>query len=240
MKILLYDLETTPNLAYVWGKFEQNVIAFEKEWEILCFAYKWYGEKEVQCFARDGKDDYTLLKRLYKLFKEADVIIAHNGDNFDQKKVNARLIYHGFSPPKIMRSIDTKKIAKRYFAFNSNSLNDLGTHLGLGKKVETGGFELWRRCMLGCKKSWKKMMKYNKQDVVLLEKVYKKFLPWIQDHPNVAKVNEVKENKFGICPNCGSAHVWKGGIRASNMQLRQQWQCKTCKSWFLTKYVKEK
>jgi hypothetical protein len=46
-RVLLYDIETFPNEAYVWGKYDQNVIAFKKEWEMASFAYKWLGEKEV-------------------------------------------------------------------------------------------------------------------------------------------------------------------------------------------------
>lgn len=33
-KILLFDIETSPNLSYTWEKYQQDVIAFEKEREI--------------------------------------------------------------------------------------------------------------------------------------------------------------------------------------------------------------
>ena len=35
-KILYYDIETAPNLSYVWGQYEQNVIAHVSEWHMLC------------------------------------------------------------------------------------------------------------------------------------------------------------------------------------------------------------
>jgi hypothetical protein len=34
-------LETAPNLGYVWGKWEQNVIDFKKSWYVLSFAVLW-------------------------------------------------------------------------------------------------------------------------------------------------------------------------------------------------------
>jgi DNA polymerase elongation subunit (family B) len=156
-KILFYDIETSPNLGYVWQKWETDVIQFHTEWEILSFAYKFQGDKSVKCVTRKDfldKTDKSLVKKLQEVMDSADIIVAHNGDQFDIKKSTARMIFHGLGPTKIIKSIDTKKIAKKYFAFNSNSLNDLGEYLGLGKKVKTGGFELWLGCMSGDKRSW--------------------------------------------------------------------------------------
>lgn len=236
-KILFYDIETSPNLAYVWGKYEQNVIAYEKEWELLSVAYKWKGEKTVHCITRDDYRDTTdksLTKDVLALFKEADIIVGHNNDNFDQKKVQARFIFHGFEPPKFLNSVDTKKIAKRHFNFNSNSLNDLGQYLGLGKKVETGGFQLWLDCMNGSEKAWKKMKKYNKQDVVLLEKVYEKFLPWVDNHPNFSLVNKQKDEL--LCPVCLSENIKFVDIYFNARSIKQINKCEDCSNRFYSKY----
>jgi uncharacterized protein YprB with RNaseH-like and TPR domain len=235
-KILFFDIETSPNIGYSWGRWEQNIISFQKEWEILSFAWKFQGKKTVRCLTRaDFKDktDKSLVRMLRAVLNAADVVVAHNGDQFDVKKSTARMIYHGFSPTKPLKSIDTKKIAKKYFNFNSNSLNDLGTYLGLGKKLNTGGFDLWLGCMANDKKSWATMAKYNKQDVVLLEKVYDKFRPWIHNHPNVAKLYNI-----GECPKCTSPNVVKRGIRANTAGLQQQMLCNDCKGWYLTRYKK--
>ena len=39
-KILLIDIETAPNLGYIWGKYEQNVIDYKTEWYLLSFCAK--------------------------------------------------------------------------------------------------------------------------------------------------------------------------------------------------------
>jgi len=234
-KILLFDIETTPNLAWVWGKYQQDVIAFEKDWELLCFAYKWYGRKKVYFERADkyqmtGKSaDKKLCERLQELFDEADIIIGHNGDNFDIKKTHARMIHHEYNPPAPAKTIDTLKIAKNRFKFTSNRLDDLGVFLGLGEKINTGGFPLWKGCMAENKKSWNKMEKYNKQDVILLEKIYERFKPWIPNHPNISLL----EGGNG-CPNCGSINVIRQGLRANHKAVQQQWQCKDCNGWYLT------
>lgn len=234
-KVLLYDIETAPNLAYVWGKYDQNVIDFKKEWTLLSFAYKWLGSNKVHCHTVKGaKSDRQVAKKLHKLFNEADVMVAHNGDEFDYKKVKARFIYHDLEPVKLAANVDTRKVAKRYFNFNSNSLNDLGRYLKVGRKIKHEGFSLWLGCMKDDAKSWETMVRYNKQDVLLLERIYKKFLPWMHTHPNMALLR----GKLEGCPKCGSKHVIKKGIRANNVTMQQQWQCKKCLGWFLTRRSK--
>lgn len=241
-KILLFDIETSPNLGYCWGKWEQNIIDFKENWYILTFSYKWLGEKKTHVlslpdfptYKGNRENDVELVAELWKLFDEADVIIAHNGDSFDIKKANSRFVQHGMTPPTPYKTIDTKKVAKAYFRFDSNKLDDLGQYLGLGRKLDTGGFELWLGCMAGEKKSWDLMCKYNKQDVVLLERVYLALRPWMTNHPNANLTNETTCN----CPICGSANVQKRGFAITRVSKRQRLQCLDCGGWSQGQSVK--
>ncbi len=236
-KILLYDVETAANIGAIWQKYEQNVLWYEKEWYMLCFAYKWLDQKGTKAVAlpdfkwyeKNKENDKKVLEALWKLFDEADIVIAHNGNNFDQKKSNARFIFHGMTPPSPYKTIDTLKVARRYFKFNSNKLDDLGELLGLGRKLETGGLPLWKGCMEGDEKAWKKMIRYNKQDVVLLEEVYLKLLPWMTNHPNLNKYLQTEHS----CPNCSSFDLQRRGKESTvgNVNLYQRWQCKSCGKW---------
>lgn len=232
-KILFYDIETSPNLAYVWEKYEQNVLSYVKEWDLLSVAYKFQGDKTVKCFARPDFHDLTdrsITVQLHKLLASADVIIAHNGNSFDIKKSNAKFIEHGLSPIKPIVSIDTKLVARNLFKFNSNSLNDIGTLLKVGNKLKHTGFDLWLGCMKGDAESWELMKKYNKQDIVLLEKVYNKMMPFMKVHPNMALL---QGKTVQDCPKCGSSNVKKDGIRANSASLQQQLKCNDCKGYFL-------
>jgi uncharacterized protein YprB with RNaseH-like and TPR domain/predicted RNA-binding Zn-ribbon protein involved in translation (DUF1610 family) len=232
VKILFFDIETTPNVVYTWGRYEQDAIDVVDDWHLLCFAYKWFGEKET--FAMNGKEE-NMVKYLWQLFNEADVIVAHNGDQFDIKKVNALFIKYGMKPPAPYKTIDTKKVAKRYFRFDSNKLDDLGRYLGLGRKMQTGGFELWKGCMDGDKKAWKIMLDYNKQDVILLEKVYLKMRSWITNHPNLNLFN----NEDHVCPNCGSNKIQKRGFSVSRTGKYQRHACQDCGAWSIGEKVGE-
>lgn len=229
-KVLLYDLETAPNLAYVWGKYEQDVIAYEQEGYMLSWSAKWLDGKQITKGLDDYKckDDKELVRELYKLISEADIVIAHNGDRFDIRKMNTRFIFHGLQPPEPYKTVDTLKIARRYFAFNSNKLDDLGQFLNLGRKVKHPGFQLWLGCMNGDKKSWQLMKKYNKQDVLLLERVYLKLLPWITNHPNF------KDGELD-CPNCNSTSYQRKGIDFFKGVKSQRYKCSDCGTNFYSK-----
>lgn len=234
-RILVYDIETFPNIAAVWGKYEQNVLWYEREGGLASFAYKWLGERKThiralpdyRTYKKDKYDDYFLIQELHKLFEESDALIAHNGDNFDQKKVNARILAHGLTPPAPYKQIDTLKVARKNFKLNSNKLDDLAKLLGVGRKERTGGIDLWYDCYYGDVKAWAKMKSYNKQDVVLLEKVYYKLLPWITSHPAMG----VLSNKPGTCPKCGKGPLQKRGFNFTTVSTVQRYQCQYCGGW---------
>lgn len=234
-KILLFDIETAPNLSWVWGKYEQNVIAYQQEWYMMTFAYKWLGQKQIKAkalpdfktYKKDHTNDRELVAELWSLLDEADIVIAHNGDQFDIKKANARFLYHGLPAPSPYKTVDTKKVLKRYFKLNSNSLNDASELLGLGEKVDTGGFDLWLGCMAGKATAWRDMVKYNKQDVHLLEKLYLATRGWIHNHHNVNLVDEAQ----GKCPNCGSHKLQKRGWGYTKVSKYQRYQCTDCGAW---------
>lgn len=229
MKILFFDIETTPNLGYWWhGLWEQDIIKIKKEGSVLCFAYKWADSKQTHFVGLNRKNRKQLAKELWKIFDEADIIVAHNGDRFDIKKSNVFFLKHGLTPPSPYKTVDTRKEAKKHFMFNSNKLTDLGKFLELGEKEQTGGFSLWEGCMSGDRKAWHTMEVYNRQDVVLLEKVYKKLLPWMKSHPDTL---------LGECPKCGSDRVQSRGLSVTRKGSKSRLHCQSCGGWHLSPMI---
>lgn len=231
MKTILFDLETSPNLSYIWGRYEQNAIENVKDWRVLSFSYKVLGEKKTYSYGlpdfprykKDKDDDSELMKKLHGILSDADIVVAHNGDEFDIKKSNARFLAAGLTPPRPYKSIDTKKVAKRYFQFDSNKLDELGRYLGVGRKEDSGGWGTWKGCLAGDMKSWSLMKKYNAKDVELLERVYLKLRPWIANFPAF-------EDR-GVCSNCGSAKLQSRGFRHTKLNKIQRLQCTGCGAW---------
>lgn len=231
-KVLFLDIETMAILSYNWGIYDQSAIKIKKDWELLSLAWKWQGSKKVHCITRQNKDtDLNVAKKAHELLSQADICSGHNGDQFDLKKLKARMLFHGLEPIKPTVSVDTKKMVKSVFNLTSNSLNHIAQYLGLGQKIKHSGFELWEGCEANDPKAWKMMIKYNKMDVVLLEKVYNKLVPWMKNHPNMALLQGKNVNEG--CNKCGSSNVVKDGLHANTTTINQRLKCKDCKGYFL-------
>jgi len=222
---LLIDIESTPIISYNWGLYEQDAIKRIKTFTILSVAYKWLGGK-CEVLACDKMTEKQLLLKLHKLLNEAEIVVAHNGDAFDIKKINARFIIHQIHPPSPYRTIDTKKVAKSVAAFDSNSLNNLGIDLDEGEKVKHRGFDMWEGCMAGNKRDWADMKRYNMQDVELLERIYLRLRPWIKNHPNMGVYSDEK-----VCPKCGSIDIHLRGFGFNNSGKFQRIHCLGCGAW---------
>lgn len=238
MRVLLFDIETAPLQGVFWSMWKQN-IGYNQlfdEWYMLTWAAKWLDEPE-ESFLYDSLhlhgdmyDDEPIVKSLHALIDEADVVVAHNGDRFDIKKINTRFLHHGLSPPSPYKSVDTLKIAKNHFAFTSNRLDALGEFLGLGRKIDTGGMDLWMRCLQGDEAAFVEMAEYNVQDIRLLESVYLALLPWAKNHPNVG-VYYAEEGHTELCSKCGSEDIQRRGFSYTQVSKLQRYQCNTCGGW---------
>lgn len=229
MKILLLDIETAPNLAYVWGLWEQNVALTQlvEQDYLLCWAAKWYGEDKVihSTVWDDGK--YKMMKDMWKLLDEADAVVHYNGKKFDIPWINREMLLEGMLPPSPYRQIDLLETVKKTFRFPSNKLEFVAKELGVGKKINTN-FELWVGCIKGDKESREKMSEYNVNDTILLERVYEVLLPWIKGHANHALFSD---GSAPICPNCGSDKLHKRGLTHTLASVFQRYRCTNCGHW---------
>jgi len=229
MKILLLDIETAPNTAFVWGLFKQNVaISQIKETSyVLCWSAKWLGEDHTYFSSIHQSSEKVMLTKIHKLLDDADVVVHFNGTSFDIPTLNKEFVLAGLHPPAPYKQVDLLKVAKDKFRFTSNKLDFISQQFGLGKKSSTT-FELWIGCMNKDPDAWKLMEEYNKNDVALLERLYHKFLPWINKHPNMAIYKDART----CCPNCGSTDYQKRGFHFTSVGRYQRYFCKSCTNWF--------
>lgn len=232
VRILVVDIETSPLITYTWGMFDQNIQLNQivEDWHILSFAAKFLGEDKMyyadQRKSRDISNDKPLLKQLWKLMDEADIIIGQNAQAFDIKKINARFIIHGMNPPSSYKVIDTLKISKKHFAMTSNRLEYLSKKLCTKKKSDHkrfSGFELWKECLKGNQDAWKEMEHYNKQDVLSTEELYLKLQPW----DNSFNPNLYNDDNSVSCA-CGSTSIHKKGFAYTSIGKYQRYICSKC------------
>jgi hypothetical protein len=236
-KILLVDIETAPMLAFVWQKSLYNtnirIDQVERDTSILSFAAKWLGEKrmiyEDQSRAPDMFDDTKLLKSIWKLLDEAEIVIAHNGKAFDIPFIQARMIAKNLPPPSPFKQIDTLKEVKQ-FGFTYNSLEHIAEECGCPKSDhrEFPGISLWRECLRGNKRAWRAMKEYNTQDVKALEVVYLRLRAWIDRHPNMGMWIDDGEKH---CPKCGSSKLIIRGHRVTNTGRYNMYHCLSCRGY---------
>lgn len=249
-RVLYLDIETSPIVGMTWQAYEANLNYIISPTKIISVGHKWTDEKrttvralpDFKGYKANKLDDLALCEHLWVLLDEADVVIAHNGDGFDIKKANARFIANEMTAPSTYKTVDTLKVAKKYFYFDKNNLDELGKLLDEGQKMNTGGFELWLKCMAGDMIAWKLMKQYNSQDVDLLEKVYLRLRPYIENHPNLNMVVEGAGGKDKVphCPACRSTNLQKRGFTITHTGHKQRYQCTDCGSWSSGSFVRAK
>jgi len=233
-KVLFIDHESSYNIGCFFQnrQYEVSILKILKHKQIISTAWSWLGSSKVEVLAlpmlktyrKDPENNRELVDKIKELYDQADIIIGHNINNFDDKMSNTEFIKYGLCPSP-HKTVDTLKIARDKFCFPGNRLDDLGEFLKVGKKVKHDGFTMWEQCMNGDQKAWKEMLRYNVGDVVLLKKIYYKFLPFITNHPAMRVRGDV------MCDKCGSRNLISRGTRLNRTGRIPQYQCKDCRGW---------
>lgn len=227
-RILCFDLENTAMLSYHWGRWGQNIRPLQtvEESRVLCFGAKWVGGKYTfKAEYEHGRQE--MLETISELLTEADAVVSWNGRRHDSKKIRTEFILEGMDPPKEWQELDLMAVAKKQFAFSSNSLDHVSQQLGVGQKVKHEGFfDIIPKVQNGDEKARRDFAKYQKQDVLLLEKLYDRMFPWIPAsmHPNMAIGTD-------NCVFCGSDDLEKRGFARKPTGVYQQYFCRNCKHW---------
>lgn len=232
VKTLIIDIETSPNLAHVWSLWNNNVslAQLQESSYMMCFAAKWYGKKGT-FFARrysDRPENTDMIDLAYELLTEADALITYNGNKFDIPILNQELLLAGYAPPAPFKSIDLCSAVKKTFRFPSNKLEYVSRALGLEGKTSHTGHQLWVDCLAEKREAWKLMKKYNIQDVLLLEPLYERLLPWLPTHPNMQLLSDDDD---ALCHRCGGQHIQMRGYVTLLTGKYQRFQCQECGAW---------
>ena len=241
-KVLFFDIETAPNVGLFWRsgyKLSVGPESIIKERAIMCICWKWQGQKQVQSLEWSAKQcDKKLLEKFSKVLLSADAIIGHNGDAFDIKWVQGRIMFHQLPPLGKLPTEDTLRMSRACGNLNSHKLDYLGTYFGLGGKDKTQ-YSWWKEILLNkSKKHMALMVKYCKQDVKLLEKVYDRIAPYAVHRINKAILKG--NDKHTGCKACGSEKTTKYGKITTTAGQYQRLKCGDCGHVFRdTRMIKE-
>lgn len=232
MKRLIFDIETSPLVAYTWRVGykisipHDNIIKLNK---IICISYKWQDKDKISTLVWDKKQcDKQMLNDFVNVVKAADELVAHNGDNYDIKWLRTRCAFHNIDFPDKIESYDTLKKARKQFRLNSNKLDYMAKFFGVGEKMETGGFKLWLDVLSDDAEALKKMVKYCEQDVLILQKVFEKVYKYSE--VNIHTGVSYGDHRW-TCDKCGSQQINSNGSRTlKSGTVRYRLRCVSCNS----------
>jgi DNA polymerase elongation subunit (family B) len=218
-RILIFDIEVSPHQGEYWSKnWETDIIAPLGYGRILCFAAKWLGHKKT--FSIGGNNEERVVRKLWKLLNEADLLVGQNIKAFDIKFANSRFAFYGLPPISPHKVFDTRTEAKKYISLPSYRLNDIADYFGIGHKLEHEGLPLWHKCLNGDRQAWKRMLRYCRQDVELTYKVFQLLMPFVDNKAIFLN---------GGCAHCGSKNLKRRGLTLDGKFQRMQ--CQDCGGW---------
>lgn len=231
-RILVLDIEVAPLVSYHWRRWGQNIHAdqtIHDNWPIITWSAKWLFDSKIismKMTPEEAKtrDDLRLVKGLWSLIEETDIVIAHNGIKFDMRMINGRFLLHGLTPPSSYQIIDTLRATRKSIALPSYKLDDIAAYLGFEGKIKTD-FTWWANFMNGDPAAIDKMQEYNDKDILVLEEVYLAIRPWIKPHPNLGLF---VEDRSASCPACGSTHLSYIGNYTTYVNQYDEYRCGGC------------
>ncbi len=230
-KILFFDIETTPLLAYVWRLGDQVVRHHQlaeqrRNYEIICVSYAWNDGKPAKVIHWDynRQDSGRVVREFDKIIRQADIVIGKNSDRFDVKHINAQRLLHNLPPfPEwVDYTDDLEKQLRKYFIFPSQGLDYISRELGLGGKAKME-FQDWIDIVeKKSKKSFTKMTKYCAKDVEDTRTIWNR----VQAHVK-PKFNMSTFHGDFCCRNCGSKNLTKAGIKRNGKSTYQMYFCRS-------------
>ena len=231
-KVLVLDIETAPMKVFTFQLFKAFLTpaSIDEPDFILSWAAKWLFSSDIMSDVVTPKealkqDDKRIMKSIWKLLDDADIVIGHNIRKFDIKWLNREFLLTGLKPPTPYQTIDTLIEARKIFHFPSNQLTWLG-HMMIRKQKLATNFELWKRCKAGEQEALDYMLKYNKEDVFLGEDVYVEMRSWIKSHPNMSLYIDADTP---VCANCGSKELlWENKYYTTMVSKFATFRCKNC------------
>lgn len=247
--ILLFDLEMSPALGWTYAAWDTNIVAWERQQQVMSLAYKWLvlpngdeteprfvGQIQDPGFTPNTQDEFYTVDRLHALFDAADIIVAHNLARFDRKKSQSAFIRNDLGPTAPYQEIDTFKVASREFGEMRNSLDHLTYVWGLAAKGEKMGMAGWLGALAGDREQWDRLRTYNLGDVTALQELYLQLRPWMgipgkPGHPNIGHYFD-----YPACGKCGSALYDDKGVHRTTVSEFVTIQCANCRGYSRARY----
>lgn len=231
MNIVTLDIETMAHKSWHWRLWQENIGTNQliEPTYMLSYAYKINNEKTV--YRNVGDPDFY--ETLYNVLSNADMLVTFNGDKFDMLHIKREMLEQGYTPLRPISSVDLYKVVRKHFKFASNRLDYVASVILGERKLQTGGFDLWKSWAEGDPKARRLMERYNKRDVNVTWRLYRALRAWVTNHPRVGhEVGIDDDSEAYECPVCSSEKVSKKCERRTRCFAIRQCQCGSCGHWY--------
>lgn len=123
---------------------------------------------EYESWESRRSDDSQLVADIVAALEGFDIVVAHNGLNFDLPYLRTRLARWGLPPMKPLKLVDPVRVSRSKLRMSSNSLKSLLDLFGLNQKTEVAG-DLWMRAALdGDREAMDYIVEHCVKDVEML------------------------------------------------------------------------
>lgn len=237
-KILIVDIERLPGLAQAFqSKVEYIGWRNWVKWpSTVCLAYKWYGSDEpvvfLNAWGKGGEE--AMLRKIWKVYDEAEIVVTYNGVGFDNKHLASGWATIGMAPPSPWKDIDLLRVVRSRFGFESKAMQPVSERLGMKGKHGHYDVGMALAAFFGDREARAELRAYNEQDVLNTEDLYDRLRPWIKNHPHVSDLPA--DGTRITCPNCGSTDLRKNGKQAKQVLVYQRFRCRGCETEVLANH----
>ena len=199
-----------------------------KEWpRTICAAWKWYDQADTVFAAEWEVGGYDgFMRAVWEVFNEADLIIGHNADRFDARHLMGGWAEMGLPAPAPYKVVDTLKIARGTFAYESNTLDALNKRLGIDAKTDKYDSRVAKAAVAGDKEAQDRIRFYNMGDIAASEALFDRLRPYAKGIPHLGMWTDDEL----ACPSCGSTMAATGKTVHANVQRYEHLTCPNCGS----------
>ena len=199
-----------------------------KEWpRTICAAWKWYDQADTVFAAEWEVGGYDgFMRAVWDVFDRADLIIGHNADRFDARHLMGGWAEMGLPAPSPYKGVDTLKIARGTFAYESNTLDALNKRLGIDAKTDQYDSRVAKAAVAGDKEAQDRIRFYNMGDIAASEALFDRLRPYAKGIPHLGMWSDDEM----ACPSCGSTMTATGKTVHANVQRYEHLTCPNCGS----------
>ena len=197
-----------------------------KEWpRTICAAWKWYDQPDTVFAAEWQVGGYhAFMQQVWDVFDRADLIIGHNADRFDARHLMGGWAEMGLPAPSPYKVIDTLKIARGTFAYESNTLDALNKRLGIDAKTDKYDSRVAKAAVAGDKEAQDRIRFYNMGDIAASEALFDRLRPYARNIPHLGMWTDDEM----ACPSCGHTMTATGKTVHANVQKYEHLHCPNC------------